>query len=268
MSGANYVSAVFNPVGAPNGQGANANFNAAAGGTIALDAAVTLGHVQFAATNAYTLTGPNSLTLFADPGGISVLNSTVAAGSHTISAPVIFNNDVVKMGTGTISLTGGISGAGGLLINNGTVVLGGTNIYAGATTVAVGTLRLSAANAASAPATTGTGVINVAATLDLNTFSTAINSLNGAGTVNTVAGGTPTLTLGSNGDNGTFTGTAAGPLSVVKTGIGTATLGGVNSYTGSTTVNLGTLATSSLSSTVVTVGRAAPRRRPRREMVR
>src|ERR1041384_926670 len=79
--------------------------------------------------------------------------------------------------------------------------------------------------------------VTVTGTLDLNTFSSTIGALNGAGTVDTAAGGTPALTIGNNGNNGTFSGTiqnSAGALSLVKVGAGTETLSGGFTYSGNT----------------------------------
>src|SRR5579862_8005041 len=142
------------------------------------------------------------------------------------------------------------SNGGGLTLNssaaNGVLTLSAANQYGGATTVSSGTLKL--ANAAAIPnaAAAGANPVNIAvgATLDLNTNSAALNSLNGAGTVDTLAGGTPTLTIGGNNDNSAFSGVirnSAGAVSLVKAGTGTATLSGVNTFTGTTAVNGGQL---------------------------
>src|SRR5262249_38414707 len=85
---------------------------------------------------------------------------------------------------------------------------------------------------------------SVTGTLDLNTFSETVNGLSGAGTVDTVAGGTPTLTAGGNDQSSTFSGViknTAGTLALTKTGAGTLTLSGANPYSGDTTVSAGTL---------------------------
>src|SRR5207244_10868492 len=90
----------------------------------------------------------------------------------------------------------------------------------------------------------GKGNVTVTGTLDLNTFSETINGLSGAGIVDTVAGGTPTLTVGNNNATSTFSGViknTAGTLSLVKTGSGALTLSGANTYSGGTSLNAGTL---------------------------
>ena len=88
--------------------------------------------------------------------------------------------------------------------------------------------------------------VSVTGTLDLNTFSETINGLSGAGTVDTVAGGTPIFTVGNNDATSSFSGVmknTAGTLALTKTGSGTLTLSGTtaNTYSGLTTVSSGEL---------------------------
>src|SRR5262249_48803842 len=132
---------------------------------------------------------------------------------------------------------------------------GSGKTYRGDTAVTFGaTLKMGTAN--SLPSGNGKGnvVLNAVAfgtgpTLDLNGFDTAINGLNGTssavnGTIIDSVTGTTTLTIGNGDANGTFAGNIAsgtGTINLVKTGLGTETLGGVNTYTGTTMVNGGTL---------------------------
>ena len=123
---------------------------------------------------------------------------------------------------------------------------------------------------------TNRGSLNVAsgATIGLWASSATLDALTGAGTVvNGDANYHATLTLGaanhtSSVDNPFFTGTsatfsgalangAAARLALTKTGSGTQILTGTNSYTGTTTVNAGTLAltgSATLASPTITVG--------------
>ncbi len=126
------------------------------------------------------------------------------------------------------------------------MTLSGNNSYSGGSTISAGVLQLGSATAL----TTGSFVVN--ATLDLNGFSEAIDSLSGNGTIRNSVAGSVTLTVGSNnGTGGDFSGNIqanTGTISLTKTGNGTQTLSGNNTFTGSTTVAGGTLALSGSSS--------------------
>ena len=108
-SGANWTTATWGAPGVPNGAGTNANFIAQGAPTsINLNANVTTGHVQFDGSNAWTVSGANTLTLQADAGGVSTISSK--AGTHTISAPITLNNNLLKLGAGAVTLSGAING--------------------------------------------------------------------------------------------------------------------------------------------------------------
>jgi hypothetical protein len=84
-----------------------------------LSAGRTVGNITFTAGTSTTIqsTGGYSLTL--DNSGSS---STISvAGTHTISAPVLMDNDVNVSGTGTLNLSGGISGSYALDVLSGNV---------------------------------------------------------------------------------------------------------------------------------------------------
>ena len=170
-------------------------------------------------------------------------NWTLAVGSPAINYAVTYtgNPSLAFTGAGTgrfdkvFSGTGGLSKSGG-----GTWTLGATNTYTGATNINAGTLNLLGG---AAIADTGAVIIaNVAgATLKLSANET-IGSLAGGG----ITGGTVdlqgnTLTTG-NAATTTFAGGITGSGgSLVKQGVGAFTLGGTNTYTGTTTVNAGRL---------------------------
>lgn len=147
----------------------------------------------------------------------------------------------------TLNVTGVISdgGSGYTLTTTALgnpITLGGNNTYGGGTTVSSGTLKLGASEVI--PDGVGKGNVTVTGTLDLNTFNETLNGLNGSGTVDTVAGGTPILTVGNSDASSTFSGViknTAGSLSFVKTGAGTLTLNGVSTFTGTTTISGGKL---------------------------
>ena len=184
-----------------------------------------------------------------DTVGCSFTNSnggiTLAAnGTINASLTTLIGQPITDLTNGVHSLSTLIStGAGTLVLSNA------NNNYAGGTTISAGVLQLGVANAI--PGNTIPGDVTDNATFDLNTYSATINGLNGSGTVDTVAGGTPTLTVGANGNNGTFSGTiqnSSGTLSLTKVGAGTETLSGGYTYSGATTVAGGTLSLNSASS--------------------
>ena len=195
-------------------------------------------------------------TLGNDNRGIRVENT---ATGLTLAGKITANqsNAVFTGANGAIlNLTGKITGANGLETNNINsnliVVLNNTadnNDYAGDTIVGyssislISTLSLGRAN--QIPNGTGKGNVTVNGMLTLGGFSETINGLNGnsTGTVDGVSG-TPTLTVGDNDATGAFSGViknTAGTLALTKTGTGTQTLSGSNTYGGATAVNGGTL---------------------------
>ena len=141
-----------------------------------------------------------------------------------------------------LGFSGAITGTGPLtLTNNGTndnFRLTVANSYTGATTVN-GTARVRFDANGAVP--TGSALtINGSA---LFQTSSTIGSLAGPG--NVFMNGNNTLTVGGDNTSTTFSGVyqdSGGAAALVKTGTGTLTLSGVNTYTGATTVNAGTLA--------------------------
>ncbi len=85
-------------------------------------------------------------------------------------------------------------------------------------------------------------------TFDLHGLNASIGALSGSGTVTSGVAGSVTLTLGNTNDTNTFSGViqnGSGTVALAKTGSGTETLSGANTYTGITTVTAGTLSISS-----------------------
>ncbi len=139
---------------------------------------------------------------------------------------------LVKTGAGTLTLTNAanLSGyTGGTTINGGAIQLG---VSSGATFSAIGS-------------TTGALTVNTGGTLDMNGFNQTVGPLTGTGgLITSSAVGTLTLTTGDV-TNTTFAGAIrdgnATSISLVKQGAGTLTLTGINTYSGTTTVNVGAL---------------------------
>ena len=146
--------------------------------------------------------------------------------------------------SGTTLTYNGIAAGPGFLgpkLNAGTLVLGGVNTYSGATIIDAGTLSISAdANLGTAPGSATPGSLVLSGGTLVTTASFTLNANRGitlgstGGTINP-AGGT-TLTY-----NGIVAGTGGlGP----KTLSGTLVLGGVNTYSGATIIDAGTLSIS------------------------
>ena len=184
---------------------------------------------------------------------------TVAGANPLISSPVILE----ATGTGTINNLGtDTTVASSLAFSPNSVFY-----YTGAGTAvltsnrAIGQLIVGTGTSASTLQTNGTltvgsGItVNSGATLDLDGQSVTesgasgatTGGLNGNGTVLDSNSTASVLTLNTGGGNGSFSGIVennggtGGTLALTINGAGTQTLSGANTYTGTTTVNGGTL---------------------------
>ena len=135
-----------------------------------------------------------------------------------------------------------IVGSGRLVVDlSESLSIFSTNTYSGRTIMNSGTVIAESTTALS-PFSAFT--VNANSTLDLNGFNNTIGSLSGNGTVLNNGGGIATLTVGNDNTNTTFGGVikdGSSVLQLTKSGTGTLTLTGMNSYTGTTTVNNGSL---------------------------
>jgi fibronectin-binding autotransporter adhesin len=190
----------------------------------------------------------------------SIINNANVIFSPTANAAMFFDSQLSGSGTFTVD------GPGGGNIYQNRVVLKGTATASDNTgpinVINSGRLWLETTNAMVAPST----VINLngAATV-LSLYGTGtrtiggLNSTGGNGTVDLldIGGGTPSLSIGTGDVTSSFSGViknTVGSLALTKTGTGTLTLSGNNTYTGATTVNAGTLLVSgSISGSAVTV---------------
>jgi autotransporter-associated beta strand protein len=197
------------------------------------------GSVNFSNTGAIVAsgTGNRTLTLL----GSSTLANTFSPG---IGDPTSGITSVTKDGSNTWILGTGVK------------------TYSGDTSVLSGTLQLGAG--AALPAGTGKGNLDIATTgeFEMNGQDLSVNGLNdgpagaitstnpnGWATPNGPGGGTldnnsvvfHALTVGGANANGLFSGVISGNINLVKTGIGTQTLTGDNTYLGTTLINAGTL---------------------------
>ncbi len=219
----------------PNGASDTATFGSVitAPRTVTLNADRTIGNVVFDNANAYTVAPAAAQTLtIGDGTGSRQLQ--VITGSHTIAAPVALGSNVgVDVVTGqTLALTGPVSGGGALTkTSGGTLRLTGSNSYTGDTTVSGGTIEFTAGAISSGVVTLGGGGVTYAAGNTEDLSAKTVNLAFGGGTVDT--GGNDVTFANSIGNFG------IGGLT--KSGSGTLTLQGANTYTGQTTVSGGVL---------------------------
>jgi autotransporter-associated beta strand protein len=183
--------------------------------------------------------------------------TTLDLGNYTVSIAALSGKGKVTLGSGALSVglglfNGVISGAGDLIkTGDQTLTLGGANNYMGMTTITGGTLQLGANNALPSGTTV---TLFAAGTLNLNNKNATIASLTGKG--GNVVLGSGTLTLGSGAfsgainlgsgtlkvGSGVFNGVISGKGNLIKVdGPAPVQLGGTNTYTGTTTINAGTL---------------------------
>lgn len=221
-------------------------------------------------TGVFTLAGANSYTgattvsagtLRLDGGAIGSGALSVASGATfdvnggTASVSGLSGAGRILLGSGSLtanigtasSFTGVISGTGSFVkAGNGTLTLGAANTYSGGTTVTGGTLSAGIANAFGTGALVVTGDGKVA----LGGFATTVGGLAGSGNIDL---GSAVLTVNST-DSTSYSGVLSGSGRLIKSGTGTLTLGGANSYTGSTTINGGLLVVNGSLAGTVTIG--------------
>ena len=167
--------------------------------------------------------------------------------------------------SGSQTYGGAISGSGGLTLSgNGTLLLSGSNNYTGHTTVNSGALEVTNTGALS-HYTSGTRHRELWQMLALSVGTSW--TVNNVGSLLTTNSGnfSPGSAVGLDTSNGNFTyGTISGNMGLTKLGSNTLTLTGNNTYAGSTTVSMGTLAIVStaalpgyLAPSMLTVGNSA-----------
>lgn len=183
----------------------------------------------FPLNSAFTVMNGSTLDL---AGYNQTVGSLAGEGAVTLGGAIVTTG---SEGSDT-TFSGVISGPGALIkTGGGTFTLSGINTYTGTTTVNAGTLKAGTNGAFSQ---NSSFTLSEDTTLDLAGYNQAIRSLSGLGSV-TLRGAT--LTSGSDGSDTTLSGIISGPGAFIKTGGGTITLSGINTYAGTTTVNAGTL---------------------------
>jgi autotransporter-associated beta strand protein len=234
--------------------------SAVSGTTVANGAVLKLNNVNYTTAEPLTLNG----------SGISNGGALLNSGTSTFAGPInAATNSTINAGGGTLNLTGGVSKngttltiAGGGTVNistngitgsspNSDLVVDGTtvnentaNSYNGPTYIRNGGILN--ANVADALPTsngrspiimddsgTGSSQLTLGAPQSVASFTGAATSL--------VKLNANTLTLGNSSGTTTFAGVISGTGGLIKDGASTQILSGANTYSGSTTVNGGTL---------------------------
>ena len=149
--------------------------------------------------------------------------------------------DTIDIATGQTSTYSGIIAGSGNITKSGfgNFILSGFNTYTGNTTIASGTLTVSADTAFGAPPATATaGKINLNGGVLATTSSFAINSNRGINLLNSSTDTIDVLSATTLTYGGNMTGSVS---NLYKNGSGTLILNGSNDYNGTTTINGGTL---------------------------
>lgn len=201
-------------------------------------------------------------TTFIDgtPGDSVVFDNTPGSGPYTVTLNSTFQPASVTVDDIGYTISGSGSIAGGSTVLNkagtGTLVLATANTYGGGTFVKNGTLALTGGdNRISTSGAVTVGDAGTSGKLVLGDGSLAVNqtvtSLVDSGSGGSVVGGNAANGLLTVNNSGTVTTTSAltlgggganeNNLALTKSGAGTLTLAGANTYAGDTTIGAGTL---------------------------
>jgi fibronectin-binding autotransporter adhesin len=238
------------------GETAVANF----GSVITADRVITLnadvvqiGTIALNDDNNYTITG---FTLNMDTGGNWGYVTSAGGGAHTIASAIDLkwvNLDVTNTSAGDLTFSGVIrnsSGAYGSLTKRGTgnVVLSGANTFNGVLTVADGPLSIATINNAGAAGVLGNStkavVLGESGKTGTLRYTGSTASSDKAFTLAT--GGSGAIEVTGSGTTLTLAGTIDGSGSFKKSGPGTLTLTGANTFSGSLTVADGALSVAAI----------------------
>jgi len=206
------------------------------------------GTFEQAGTGTLALTGNNTYS-----GLTKVTSGTLKIGdggtTGSVAGNIQNNSELAFDRSDNFTFSNLISGTGRLTKDGaGTMTLTAANTYTGGTSVAEGTLKLDASDRL---ASTGSLFIFGNATFDLDNHSQTVGAFSSG--LGTVAIGSGSLTFGNSLDR-EFQGNVTGSGSLIKQGTGTQIMSGNSStYTGTTTINNGTmLVTGDLSNSATT----------------
>ena len=250
----------------PNGMPNTRTFTTSAGGgDITLGGNISgLGGIAKNGSGKLILSGSNNYT-----GGTTITAGSLELGiggtSGSIVGNILNNSELVVNRSGTLTLSGAISGSGILTKTGaGSMTLSGNNTYTGATTIKQGAISVSNIVVSSGASNLGnatsavvlgdtlghTGILSY--TGATATYTRGFTVQSGGGEIDTTTSGQTltiatggianggVLTIGGSG-NTTISSVISGSGSLAKTGAGTLTLSAFNTYNGPTTIANGVL---------------------------
>ena len=188
-------------------------------GLVTVSPGISAGGLQFDSPG-YHLSG-GSLTLDTPAGSVPTIE--VRAGEVVLNTPLSGTKGLTKTGAGT-------------------VVLGGVSNYTGTTTIKKGALSVASLSNGGLPSEIGAST-SAAANLVFDggglLFTGPTTSTNRDFTIN--SGKTAVIDVSTSGSNLILNGAGVGSGALAKMGVGTLTLAGANTFTGGTSVFVGTL---------------------------
>ena len=250
---------------------------AAVAATLTINAAAVANGVTISGTNTLTVSGAVTMNAptAAVNSALAVGTGTLSAASIAIPGSATGGqNAILSVSTGTINVTGNITFSGTAaqaqltFTGAGTLNIGGNLGTGGTFAASTGTVNCNGSSAQTvggytyknlkinnsagvtlSAATTISGLLTMTSgTLDMANTDLSVGSLTGSGNLTHASGaaGAKTLTIGTDNTSpaaysGVISDGTATPVAVTKSGTGTLTLSGNNSYTGLTTISAGTL---------------------------
>jgi len=232
------------------GQNSRSGVTTLTGGALSVevigDGGTTTGNLSGAAADAANLVFNGGTLKYTGAAASTDRNFTINAGK-TAGFDV---TEELTLGGGAAASTGGLAKLG-----IGKLILAGSNLYTGTTDVREGILQLVGTVSSSSALNLGSATGNSSGKFILGSLAGAVNqtfsglTTTGAGVANAIVGGNSamsTLTFDLSSDysfNGVIggAGTNENNLALVKSGAGTLTLNGANTYTGDTSITAGVL---------------------------
>ena len=226
--------------------------------------------------SAGSLTYSRPITVSSQGLGTATIGRTgTGTGPVTISSALALNRNTTFQSStsGTLTLSGAMSGAGNATFSGGgvTSLSGSANTWTGNASINGSSVLVATSIFVNSGTSAAGRNMDIEAGSGFAMSSGSLGMLTGSGRVGaSLSGSNVTLTVGKGNASSTFNGSIGGAtisgyaissaLNVVKTGTGSFTLTGNNNYTGATTVSQGTLAlagNASLSSRTLAVASGA-----------